>query len=256
MNVKGGGIVSLLPSVTDIIFELKAENQLVGISTYCVVPESSTLPKLGGIMDSNIEEVLRLKPEYVFTYVGGKERLSFLENTGVKIISLKFESLDDIFTNYIIIGKIVNKENLAKEKVEKIKTILKTSKENIQKQSTIIVLYADSLLSGEIYSAGENTYFSEIIGNFGFKNIAPKLGSYPIISKEGFLRLNPDTIFVISPEEKKVNFCQDKAYQSMTACKKSTIFMISGKRILHPGPSVFSFIKQIDKVFKQNAKNN
>lgn len=206
-------------------------------------------------MDSNVEEVLRLKPDYVFTYVGGGKRLEVLKSIGTKIIEIKAETIEDIYKNYLIVGKIVNKEKLAKEKVKKIKQMLNEKRNFSKINSTIIVLYADSLLSGEIYSAGRNTYFSEIIENFGLKNITPKLGEYPVISKEGFLRLNPDTIFVISPKRKNVDFCKDSAYKSMKVCKNNTLFMLSGEKLLHPGPSIFIFIKQIQKVLKENDFN-
>jgi len=256
LNVKGEGVVSLLPSVTDIIFDLNAENQLVGVSNYCVLPKGSKLPKLGGIMDSNIEEVIRLKPDYVFSYAGGKERLSLIEKVGVKIIPLRFESVDDVLKNYLTIGKVVGKEKLAEEKVAEIGKLLKDKKGNAKNFSAIIVLYAESLLSGEIYSAGKETYFSQIIENFGFENIAPKIGAYPVISKEGFFKLNPDVIFVISPEFKEIDFCQDNIYKTMKACRKNSIFLIAGKRILHPGPSVFSFITQIKEVTKEYVEAN
>ncbi|RLE19816.1 MAG: hypothetical protein DRJ08_07825, partial [Acidobacteria bacterium] len=57
-----GGIVSLLPSVTDMVVDLGSANRLVGITRYGVVPAGISVTRLGGMYDLNVEAVLRLKP--------------------------------------------------------------------------------------------------------------------------------------------------------------------------------------------------
>ncbi len=193
---------------------------------------------------------MRLHPSVVFTYKGATS-FEVLKQAKIKVVYLKFDTLEDIFENYIKIGKIVNKEQLAKEKVKTLKEIL-AEKESKNKKSVLIVLYSDSLLSGEIYCAGEDTYFSQVAQKFGLKNIAPKIGTYPVISKEGFLKLNPDIILILSPDCKKVEFCKDSAFSKMKVCKTNSVFFICGKRILHPGPSVFNFVKSLKKALKEN----
>jgi iron complex transport system substrate-binding protein len=249
-QVKGEGVISLLPSVTDIIFDLKAGNTLLGVSSYCIVPKNYKLKKLGGVFNPNLEEILKLQPSVVFTYKGATS-FEILKKANIKVVYLKFNTLNDIFENYIKIGKIVNKEQLAKEKIAKLKNFLQKQKGKYKK-SVLIVLHSDSLLSGEIYCAGANTYFSQVAQKFGLNNIAPRLGTYPVISKEGFLKLNPDIILILSPDHPKTNLCRNTPFAQMKACKTNSVFFICGKKILHPGPSVFNYINNLTKVLKSN----
>ena len=62
-------IVSLVPATTEMLFAMGAGGQLVGVGSYDrYPPEVSRLPRLGGLLDPNMERVLTLRPDLVIVY--------------------------------------------------------------------------------------------------------------------------------------------------------------------------------------------
>src|SRR5262249_35096304 len=73
-------VVSLVPAATEMLYAIHAESKLVGVSSYDRFPEAvNRLPRLGGLLDPNVERLLALKPDLVIAYdtqVDLKERLA------------------------------------------------------------------------------------------------------------------------------------------------------------------------------------
>ncbi|HRV79984.1 MAG TPA: helical backbone metal receptor, partial [Planctomycetota bacterium] len=61
-------LVSLCPSTTELIFQLGAGNQLVGITDWCIHPKQgvAAIEKVGGTKNPDVERIARLKPDLVF----------------------------------------------------------------------------------------------------------------------------------------------------------------------------------------------
>ncbi|MEK7722064.1 MAG: helical backbone metal receptor, partial [Elusimicrobiota bacterium] len=100
-------IVSLMPSYTEIIFELGAGKDLVGVSNFCNWPaESVTIEKTGDYLRPNIEKIYSLKPDTVFAGAWADASSSKqLSSMGIKVVSLSEEkSIADIFATMRLIA--------------------------------------------------------------------------------------------------------------------------------------------------------
>src|SRR4051812_45200054 len=62
-------VVSLVPSLTETLFELGAGDSVVGITDFCIFPPGLTLPRLGGTKNPNIERIRELAPDLVYVNV-------------------------------------------------------------------------------------------------------------------------------------------------------------------------------------------
>ena len=73
-------IVSLSPGITELLFDLKEQQRLVGRTDFCLYPaEAKNIPSVGGISDASLELICSLRPELVITAsMVSKQRLSFL----------------------------------------------------------------------------------------------------------------------------------------------------------------------------------
>ena len=73
--VKGPRVVSLVPAVTEMLFAIGAGPQVVGVSSFDKTPaEVATRPRVGALLDPDLERILSLKPDLVVTY-GSQEAL-------------------------------------------------------------------------------------------------------------------------------------------------------------------------------------
>jgi len=90
-------IITLSPSLTEIVSALGHGKQLVGVSDYSVYPEAvSKLPKVGGYSNPNLEKILSLNPTLVLTQSYQSTLRSQLEHFGIETLSLELIRLNDI----------------------------------------------------------------------------------------------------------------------------------------------------------------
>ena len=125
-------LVSLSPSVTEIIFALGAGNDIVANTAYCDFPETSNkIPKVGSWIYINDEAVKKFQPDLVITSTVVQQNAE-KRYQDFNYLHLDPRSLADIYESIILLGKTINKEAEAKELVSQ----LKTEADQIRKRAT------------------------------------------------------------------------------------------------------------------------
>src|SRR5205814_9439610 len=90
-------IVSLIPSVTEMLFAIGEGKRVVGVSSYDEYPpEVKGLPRVGGLLDPNVERLLSLKPDLVVLYQTQNELKQRLDRAGIPYYSYEHRALADI----------------------------------------------------------------------------------------------------------------------------------------------------------------
>ncbi len=111
LKVRPGKIISLAPSLTEKLYDLKAEDQLVGVSDYCDYPaQTQTLPRCGTALMPNLEQIKELQPHLVLTEAPLSEADTIaLQQMNVEIAVLPHaESLDALYSSYHILSVLLN----------------------------------------------------------------------------------------------------------------------------------------------------
>lgn len=92
-------IVSLVPATTEMLFAIGAGRQLVGVGSYeRYPPEVFRLPRLGGLLDPNIEQLIALRPDLVIFYQTQTELRRQLERAGIATFGYTHSTLADVTT--------------------------------------------------------------------------------------------------------------------------------------------------------------
>lgn len=92
-------IVSLVPATTEMIFAMGAGDRLVGVGSYDrYPPEVSRLPRLGGLLDPNVEQLIAMRPDLVIFYETQTELRRQLERTGIQTFAYTQGTLGDVTT--------------------------------------------------------------------------------------------------------------------------------------------------------------
>ena len=238
-------IVSISPSVTEIIYALKSEKNLVGVTTSCDYPfAAKSLPKIGDFANPNLEKIVALKPDLVAGIGNPVSQKNFiLQKLGIKTkIWASPKTFADIYQIISDLGSILNKKSEAQKLIsEMTKTVnrYKSPKKNSNNKVIIIIWYQP------LIAAGDQSFVSKIVEAAGFENILKTKEEFPIIGKEFIFQANPD--FIILTEPKLINLLlQDKLFANLKAIRHNqVIYKINPDWLLRPGPRFVKAIKQL-----------
>ncbi len=173
-------IVSLVPSQTEFLFDLGLENEVVGITKFCIHPEAwfRSKTRIGGTKTVNIEKVKALKPDLI---IANKE-----ENTEADIEALEkiapvwisdIYTLNDAFEMIHQIGEICGKSQKADEIVQSIQSQFETFKNPFRSSKSIPkVIYL--IWKNPYLIAGKNTFIDDLLQKCGLENLT-QINRYP-----------------------------------------------------------------------------
>ena len=193
-------IISLVPSQTEFLFDLGLDEEIMGVTRFCIHPVNKVAAKtkIGGTKKFNIEKIKSLRPDLI---IGNKE-----ENyrQGIEQLRADFAVwISDIFTlpdNYAMmgeLGRITNKqreaENLIAAMQQGFSSLENTMVKRKGESSCAYFIWRKPFMV-----AGNNTFINYMLGVFGFKNVFDGLERYPEINPEILKSQNPDCIFLSS----------------------------------------------------------
>ena len=185
-------IVSLVPSQTELLYELGLGDKVVGITKFCIYPDEwfQTKKRVGGTKQLSIEAIKKLNPDLI---IGNKE-----ENTKEAIEELEKIApvwLSDIYTIQDALNMIEQIGQLTDtflKSTEIIKEIRSAFASLLKSNNTKKVLYF--IWNDPFYVVGKNTFISDMIKACGWINVC-KEERYP---EWVFTELQPDYVFLSS----------------------------------------------------------
>ena len=246
-------VVSLAPSITEIIFALGEGEQLVGVSDYCDYPlQVKNIPKVGGFIKPNLEIITTLKPTIVFGLEEHKNLSEILASFGIKFVANKQNSLEGIFFSIEAIGKNLGQAESAKMLVENMKAKISA----IQKDSppptrpSVLVTVGGHAKRGSldsVYGAGRNTLYHQLLELAGGKNVLDSSIKYSKLSSEALLTLDPEVIIDLVPAAEGSSPLEVKRLKTETlatwrtisklqAVAKQRVHILTEEFVINPGP--------------------
>jgi iron complex transport system substrate-binding protein len=196
-------IVSLAPNWTNIVCAIGAGNNLVGVTRYCIFPDS--IPRLvnegklqivAGFMDVNTKKVKELKPDIILTCTGvqAKVRDKFRKE-GYKVIHMEESSLGEVYSGILELGKYIGKDSSASNLVKNIKSGLQTVADKYKDVPRVSVYYEINYYYKCV--PGKDSYITELIRMVGGEPIfSDRAGIAPTVKWEEVVKANPDVILI------------------------------------------------------------
>lgn len=191
-------VITLLPSLGEIVCELKACDLLVGVDRYSNWPERlKSLPKLGGLDDTQLEALVKLKPDLVLLARSARVTQR-LESMGIKVVALEPQSQEDM---HRVIQHIAGALHLPDAKVrsetlwQSIQQKLDAAAARVPKSAVGARIYFEA--GSGYFAAGEASYIGETLKRLGLVNvIGASMGSFPQVNPEFVVKANPQIIFM------------------------------------------------------------
>ncbi|MBU0631714.1 ABC transporter substrate-binding protein [bacterium] len=245
-------IVSLSPSITEIVFALGEGEAMVATSEYSLYPkEAKKLPLIGGYSNPNIEKIISYQPTLVIGQDFNLATLEKLQKFGIKTVMVRLQTLDDIKNSIVTISKNISAQTNADTLVKEIEDALKDAKKAESPHSVMIVYGLKEDLRSGIYIAGHGIFFEDIIKACSNTNAySSELLSQPVLSYENVIALNPQQIIILHSKATEPDVDVDKAlanwYSIPTDASKNKKISIVDESYLHiPSQRVALTIKRL-----------
>ncbi|CDO39893.1 heme/hemin ABC transporter substrate-binding protein [Bartonella henselae] len=259
-------IVSIGGSLTEIVYALGAQDQLVARDSTSVYPqEALKLPVLGYMRALSPEGVLSLAPEGILLVEGSgpASTIDILKKTSIPIVIIPENySRESVIEKIRLVGKALHREMQAATLIEKINRDFVDNDALLAKVTKPKrVLFVLSVQNGRIMASGTGTAADGMIKLSGGINAITGYKGYKLLNSEALLKANPDVILLVKHGENSTNI--DKilalpAVQATTAAKNQAIKQMDAMYLLGFGPRTANASKElIDMLYGvgQNGKS-
>jgi len=193
-------IIALSPSINEIIFALGAGDKIVANTQFSLYPkESIKIPKVGGYFLPSLEKIVSLKPTLVIMQENNHKLSLKLKYLGIKSKIIKIDKLNNIKNAITEIGSVLKKEKEAEKIVKNINDALNKLHNIVKNKKILIVFGRNTDLSKQIFVAGQNLYFDEIINESNNTNaLQSNRKGQPILNMENIIACNPDIVLLLA----------------------------------------------------------
>jgi iron complex transport system substrate-binding protein len=252
-------IVSVAPSITEILFALGAGDRVVGVTTYCNYPEAAkTRPKVGGYTTPSLEAILKLRPDQVIMMKNRPDVAQKLRQTGIDVVELQPENLAGIYESIRVISERIGAPAKGSSLIQSIQRQLAemaAKKRDGPAPSVLFVVGRTPGSVSDLTAVGRGSYLDELITMAGARNVFADAGvPYPQVNMEEIIRRNPDIIIdmghneMVTESQKQAVKQLWKKYSFLRAVQRDAVFPISADYFVTQSPRVVLAVRDIQRM--------
>ena len=189
-------IVSLVPSQTELLFDLGLDKEVAAITKFCIHPESwhRSKTKIGGTKNLDLDKIYAIQPDIIIANKEENEESQIrklIEDFPLWISDIK--NLEDAFGMIREVSKIAGKETKGMEIINNIKAGYKLLSPTANKISCAYLIWDKPMMT-----VGGDTFISNMLDYAGYKNVFNEKSRYPEITAEEIEKQAPDVLFLSS----------------------------------------------------------
>ncbi len=249
-------IISLAPNTTEILFALGLENNIVGVDTFSNYPaEAKKIKKVGSFSRPNVEKILYLKPDLVFTT--GLEQtpaVARLKRFGFRVITVDPVNTEELLKEILKVGKLTDRKeeaealvNSMQDEISRIKNAISIIPQGLRPKVYLEIWHSP------LMTCGKGSYLDELISLAGGTNIAQDAPrQFSRFSEELIIKRSPDIIILCYMQEGKAldKISGRYGWRNINAVKAGRVYNdINPDILLRPGPRVIEALKSLEKHF-------
>lgn len=262
-------IISMAPSLTEMLFALGLGDQVIGVTKFCQHPPAArSKPNIGGFYDANYEKIVRLNPTLVVLLEAHDDARRKFDALGIDYLEVDNHSTADILDSLIAIGKRCQTEKTARQLVKSIRQRINTVRRTAVAHNTaprVLVCIGRAMGSGRIkdaYLAGKGTIYDELLGIAGAENAYSGSIEYPTVGAEAIVRINPDIIIDLATNLKDKNLTPEdvrrewRALPGLKAVRNHNIYVLTDDYVTIPGPRFIKLLEDFSRILYAEADYN
>lgn len=243
-------IVSLAPSLTELVFALGAGDRLVGDTDFCdYPPEARSKPKVGGAINPSIEQIVAFRPDLVLMTKTLNRRETFLalEQLGTIVYATDPRTVESVLTSFRRLGDLLGERTTGQRLEDSSRARLNDLVRRIGKRAPRRVLFIVWL--DPFITVGKNTFIADALRWAGGQSVITTTKDWPQISLEEIVHLQPEyLIFATSHEESLAQSFKEleamPGWRSLDAVRHKRIAIVSDA-IDRPSPRIVGAIEEL-----------
>ena len=243
-------IVSVLPSLTEMVCDLGQCQRLVGVDRYSNFPARVRgLPKVGGGLDPNIESIAALRPDVVLL-ASSSPAAQRLQALGITVIAVEPKNLADVRRVLLLLAGLLQVDG-APERWRQLDAGLSAVADALPTRVKNVRVYFE--VNNAPYAAGEASFIGETLTRLGVRNIVPAaLGPFPKINPEFVVRADPDLIMV--GDATFAGMAQRPGWSAMRAIRGLRVCVFTPQQsdiMVRPGPRMVEAAQAMAQCLEQ-----
>lgn len=256
-------IVSLIPAASEMLFALGAGSQIVAVSSFDdYPPDVLGLPRVGALLDPDLERILSLRPDLVIVYDSQIDLRRQLERAAIPTFVYKHAGLADVTATIRQLGQRVGRGEQAGRLVRRIDESLEDIRKRVAgrpRPQTLLVLGRDALTLRGIYASGGVGFLHDMLSAAGGDNVFATVRQESVqATSELILSRRPEVILELRPGAMTPDILKGEravwqALTSVPAVRAGRIAIVTDSRTVVPGPRVAEGTELIARVLHPEA---
>jgi iron complex transport system substrate-binding protein len=246
-------IVTLAPSLTEIIYFLGLGDRVVGVTKFSYYPpEAASKPRVGSYINLNVEQIISLAPDLVIGTADGNEPgvVELLEQAGITVFIVNPRNIRQVVDTIALLGRVCGLSEKANDlSVQLSKRVDHIGEKTRSKREPLVFL---QLNLKPIMTINKNTFLHDLIQSAGGRNMAQDEPiNYPRIGLEEVIRRRPEVI-IISSMERAGRFERARLewlkWTSIPAVKNNRVHLIDSDLIDRPSPRIIEGLEAMARM--------
>jgi len=255
-------IVSLIPAVTEMLFAIGAGPQVVGVSSYDrEPPEVERLPRVGALLDPDLERILTLRPDLVIVYGSQDELRRQLDRAVVPVFLYRHAGLEGIFETIHLLGARTAHAAEAEALNDRLRADLDAIRRRVAGRPpprVLLVFGRDPDSLRNVFASGGVGFLHDVLGVANATNVLADVAREGLqISAEQILARRPDVIVELraqgAPGDPAEAARVWQAIPAVPAVRDGRVYALAGSDLVVPGPRIGQAAERIARVLHPEA---
>lgn len=245
-------VISIAPSVTELLFAAGGGSHVVGAVNYSDYPEAAKrIPRIGSNREIDMELLISLKPDLIvaWRHNSSERQIEMIRQLGIPVFQSDPQKLDEIPDSVLRLGQLMGTDAVARPVAAQLREQLASLRKQYANRSPVRTFY--QVWDKPLYTLSGKHILTDAMHLCGGVNIFDKLSvTAPIVTLESVLQENPEVI-IATAEKNYGGVDLWKPYGTLTAVRNKNLFMLDGHLLNRAGPRMIQGTASMCEVLEQ-----
>ena len=254
-------IISIIPSVTEMLFAIGAGPRVIGVGNFDrYPPEALTRTKVGGLIDPDVERIIQLKPDLVVVYGTQSDLRTQMDRAKIPIFLYQHAGLPDITQTIRELGSRIGSTKESNDLANRIEDEVSQVRKRVAGRArprTLLVFGRDAETLRGIYASGAVGFLNDMLEAAGGTNVFADVNRQSIqATSELAIARAPEVIIEIGADTASASGRNLRAWDalgSVPAVRNKRIYLLTGDGMMNPGPRISQAVRRVAEVLHPEA---
>ena len=255
-------IISIVPAVTEILFAIGAGPQVIAVSSFDHATAAASLPRVGALLDPDMERVFTLRPDLVILYGSQVDQQAQIRRAAIPVFSYRHGGLAHVTAMVREMGRRTGRSDKAHDVAEAIERELAAVRARVEHRKpprTLLVFGREPDAIRNVYASGGVGFLHDMLEASGGENVlADVLREAAHPTSETILATAPEVIieFRVDGATENESTREIEAWEQLStvpAVRRGRVHVLTGNELVVPGPRVAEVTHRLARLLHPDA---